>query len=278
LGGATEIVFAVVPAEMAPHIQYISWLTATSMEPAKPTPTWKPEAVISFVLFFAGNVGLNFFNSWALKKSPDDVPGLGKGGFTFPYFYTMWHMLATSCAALLLQMTCQKPKDGSLPSFGQLWEYKWQLVPIAILTYFNAGFNNASLGSIALFVNQVIKACAPAPVSFFEWLITGKLYNSTAHAVPALSPPHPCTLLTVCTVCAAQVQLQDLFARCAAHRWLRAVKREQLRRGKHRDRRRDPVPDLAGCCCAAPRPAGAAHGRRWGRSEAMRRRLLVPRH
>lgn len=95
-------------------------------------------------------------------------------------------MLATSCAALLLQMTCQKPKDGSLPSFGQLWEYKWQLVPIAILTYFNTGFNNASLGSIALFVNQVIKACAPGPTAFFEWLFTGKLYTCRIYSLIAL--------------------------------------------------------------------------------------------
>jgi drug/metabolite transporter (DMT)-like permease len=94
-----------------------------------------------------------------------------------PFFYTMWHMLASCVAAFILQCTCAKPKDGSLPSFGQLWEYKWELVPIAILTFVNNGFNNASLGAVALYVNQVIKATGPLPTSGFEYLFMGKVYT-----------------------------------------------------------------------------------------------------
>lgn len=133
--------------------------------------------MIAFSVFAVGNIGLNYFNAWALHASPIGVPGLGKGSFNFPYFYTMFHMAATAMAALLMQLTCARPPDGEMPSLRQLWNYKFQLVPISILTFFNNGFNNASLGSIALFVNQVIKAANPLPTSFFEFIFAGKVYS-----------------------------------------------------------------------------------------------------
>jgi len=129
----------------------------------------------AFSVFALGNISLNFFNSWALHAA--DVPGSGKGGFAFPFFYTMFHMAASSIAALILQCTCAKPKDGTLPSFGQLWAYKLQLFPIAIFTVLNTAFNNWSLVLVALFVNQVIKACAPAVTSALEFVFLGKTYH-----------------------------------------------------------------------------------------------------
>lgn len=133
--------------------------------------------ILALSIFAIGNIALNYFNAWALHDSEEGVPGLGKGSFNFPYFYTMFHMAATAIAALLMQCTCARPPDGEMPSFQQLWNYKTQLVPIAILTFFNTGFNNASLGSIALFVNQVIKATAPLPTSLFEYLFAGKVHS-----------------------------------------------------------------------------------------------------
>lgn len=142
---------------------------------SEPVPLWK--STTAFLVFAAGNIGLNYFNSWALHDSVDGVPGHGAGNFDVPFFYTMFHMASSAVAALILQLTCAKPKDGELPSFGQLWDYKWQLVPISILTFLNNGFNNASLGAVALFVNQVIKATGPLPTSFFEYIFMGKVYN-----------------------------------------------------------------------------------------------------
>jgi hypothetical protein len=151
--------------------------------PTEPVPVWK--SATAFTVFALGNIGLNYFNSWALSdpSDPDGVPGHGKGGFKMPFFYTMWHMLASCVAAFILQATCAKPKDGSLPSFGQIWEYKWELVPIAFLTFVNNGFNNASLGAVALYVNQVIKACGPLPTSGFEYLLMGKVYNGLIYGI-----------------------------------------------------------------------------------------------
>jgi len=136
---------------------------------------WK--TVAAFSVFLVGNVSLNYFNQWALHDSPTNFPGHGKGGFNFPFFYTMFHMAASCLAAYIMQLTCTKPKDGVLPHFGQFWAYKHVLLPISVLTLVNNGFNNASLGSVALYVNQVIKATAPLPTSFFEWVFMGKLYN-----------------------------------------------------------------------------------------------------
>jgi drug/metabolite transporter (DMT)-like permease len=132
--------------------------------------------LIAFAVFAAGNIGLNYFNSWAL--SPHDIhdtPGLGKGDFAFPFFYTMFHAASSSGAALLMQMTCTKPKDGRLPYFGQLWDWKFQLLPIACLTVIANGLNNYSLTLVPLFINQVIKACAPAGTSIFEFALLGKV-------------------------------------------------------------------------------------------------------
>jgi hypothetical protein len=134
--------------------------------------TWDKQLLVFFV-FATGNISLNYFNSWALHTTPQ--PGMGKGGFNFPFFYTMFHMAASSIAAVVLQYTCAPPKDGSRPSFAQFWKYKVQLIPIAVFTVLNTAFNNWSLVLVALFVNQVIKACAPAVTAILEYAFLGKV-------------------------------------------------------------------------------------------------------
>ena len=51
--------------------------------------------IIAVTAFTSANISLNIFNSWALHKGhwPD---------FEFPIFYTMWHMVVTALAALML--------------------------------------------------------------------------------------------------------------------------------------------------------------------------------
>ena len=112
------------------------------------TASWQQQ-LTSFAVFAAGNIGLNYFNSWALRDSPAHIPGVVRGAFHFPFFYTMWHMAASSVAALVLMCTCARPTHGTLPSFAQLWTYKYQLVPIATLTVLNNGLNNWSLSLVA---------------------------------------------------------------------------------------------------------------------------------
>ena len=140
----------------------------------------------AFGVFAAGNIGLNYFNSWALRDSPEGIPGLEKGGFGFPFLYTSFHMAASALAAVLMMATCAKPQHGGLPSAQQFWAYKHQLVPIAFLTVVNTGLNNYSLHYIALFMNQVIKACAPMPTAIFEYALLGKVYPWTIYATVML--------------------------------------------------------------------------------------------
>ena len=131
--------------------------------------------VLAFCAFAIGNVGLNYFNSWALRQA--EVPGLGKGDFNFPFFYTMFHMVASAIACALLLNCCGAAKEGAAPSFALLWEYKWQILPISICTVLGTALNNWSLTLVALFVNQVIKSCVPAVTCAFEFVWLRKIVS-----------------------------------------------------------------------------------------------------
>lgn len=162
---------------------------------------------ISFLGFASLNIGLNFYNSWALKpvsvsvQSPQlppappatppaslnvartmlyqttsEQPTNDSGpGFDLPVFYTMWHMVASVLGTCVI-MSFKKPDTG-YPSMMQLWHYKWQLLAIAVCTTANIGCNNASLTLISLFLNQVIKATGPLPTLVFSVLFEGKRYG-----------------------------------------------------------------------------------------------------
>ena len=137
---------------------------AIGEEPKPEAWDWKAQA-LAFAVFASGNIGLNYFNSWALKKTNPDG-SLASPGFVFPVFYTMWHMLVGSIASLVLLCTFTPPKEGGMPSFGQLWQYADALIPIAICTTLNVALNNVSLTIVSLFVNQVAPHVAhPDPVS-----------------------------------------------------------------------------------------------------------------
>jgi hypothetical protein len=142
---------------------------------------WK---IVVFLVWAVSNIGLNFFNSWA--ERPEDTPGLGGGGFNFPFFYTMFHMAATATFSLVSMLTCKKPPEGGLPHLQQFWDYKYQLMPIAFLTTLNYGLNNSSLALISLYINQSIKASAPLPTALFEFLLLRKVYNLAIYGTISL--------------------------------------------------------------------------------------------
>ena len=102
----------------------------------------RAQVVLAFVVFATFNIGLVEFNSAALRD--DQYPG-----FHFPIFYTMFHMLVSSLAALLIMATIAPPSTG-FPSFGQLYEYLDGLALIAACTTLNVGLNNISLTIVSL--------------------------------------------------------------------------------------------------------------------------------
>jgi hypothetical protein len=127
-------------------------MAAAAAADAKPHyPLWVQ--LLAFVAASSGNVGLNLFNSWSLRAYDGVDPSWKQPSFHFPVFYTMFHMLFSSLASLLLLATCFRPPTG-MPTPRQYWEYKHLLLPIALCTFVNNGLNNMSLTMVSLFVNQ----------------------------------------------------------------------------------------------------------------------------
>lgn len=89
------------------------------------------------------------------------------GGFTFPFVYSFFHTISSVLGSMVL-MKIRPPQTG-WPNRAQLWEYRWQILPIAACHVTNIGLNNASLVTVSLFVNQVIKSLAPFPTMIAEY-------------------------------------------------------------------------------------------------------------
>lgn len=123
---------------------------------------------IAFFFFASGNIGLNVFNQWALNRYKGPK-------FTFPVFYTMWHMIVSAIAAYIIAC-CTKPETG-MPSLSQLWAYKFGVFPIAYCTTISTWLNNESFTMVSLFLNQAIRLMGPLPTIFFSWLLAGKHYS-----------------------------------------------------------------------------------------------------
>jgi len=125
------------------------------------------QVFLAFSAYGFFNLFLNFFNKWALSD---------KGaGFTFPVFYSTWHMLMSIIGSSIL-MRVKVPATG-LPTFEQFKMYKWEALTLSICSTVNITCNNASLMKIGLFVNQVIKALSPLLSMLFSFLILKRKYS-----------------------------------------------------------------------------------------------------
>ena len=124
---------------------------------------------LSFLGFAVGNTSLNIFNQWALNRQEGPK-------FTFPVFYTMWHMLVSAVAAWLLAYFVAPPELG-MPSFRQLFDYKFCIIPIAYCTTVSNWLNNESFTELSLFLNQNIRALGPLPTVVFTWLFANRTFS-----------------------------------------------------------------------------------------------------
>merc|ERR1712070_541370 len=77
---------------------------------------------LAFILYSSLNLFLNFFNKWALSKD-----GLG---FTYPVFYSMFHMLMSVVGSWVL-LKIKTPETG-MPSWEQFQMYKWEALALSI--------------------------------------------------------------------------------------------------------------------------------------------------
>ena len=94
------------------------------------------------------------------------------GGFTFALVYSFFHTISSVLGSMVL-MKIRPPVSG-WPNRTQLWEYRWQILPIAACHVANIGLNNLSLVTVSLFVNQVIKSLAPFPTMIAEYFFFKK--------------------------------------------------------------------------------------------------------
>lgn len=124
---------------------------------------------LAFLFYSSLNLFLNFFNKWALSRD-----GLG---FTFPVFYSMFHMLMSVIGSWVL-LKIKTPETG-MPSWEQFQMYKWEALALSICSAVNIACNNASLMLIGLFVNQVVKALAPLISMCCSFLILKRRYDKT---------------------------------------------------------------------------------------------------
>lgn len=71
---------------------------------------------LALSLYAVLNLFLNFFNKWALGSSG--------AGFSFPVFYSMFHMLMSLVGSLVLMKV--RPPPTGMPSLQQFGVYKWE--------------------------------------------------------------------------------------------------------------------------------------------------------
>merc|ERR1712166_131809 len=107
-------------------------------------------AAVVLVTWLSLNIGLNFFNKEVFSE---------RVGFTFPIFFTMFHMVASFFGGAILIFGF---KAGSVTK-AHWTDYKYRIMLLSLLFVTNISCNNASLVPLSLSVNQIVKSCVPLP-------------------------------------------------------------------------------------------------------------------
>ena len=149
--------------------------------------SWRIQ-VATISVWSASNIGLNYFNKWALQQVTDTNPDVI--GFALPYFYTMFHMLCSSITALIMMISCDRPEPGGLPNLTQLWTYKFLLVPLAACTVVSMGLNSASLVTSSVGRDSISSSRNATPRSDVQ---PRSINPSTPVIKPASPPPYVST-------------------------------------------------------------------------------------
>jgi len=148
--------------------------------PGLPAPMGSYREVgATFLLYAVLNMFLNWWNSWAqppetkMFKFPFWTAWqFACGGFSFPFFYSFFHTISSVIGAAVMMKL--KPPQSGWPTFSQAWEYKYPIICIASAHVTNIALNNASLVSVSLFINQIIKSLAPFPTMIAEYFLIGE--------------------------------------------------------------------------------------------------------
>jgi len=107
-------------------------------------------ACVVLVTWLFLNIGLNFFNKEVFSE---------RVGFTFPIFFTMFHMIASFFGGAILIFGFK----AATVTRAHWTDYKYRIALLSLLFVINISCNNASLVHLSLSVNQIVKSCVPIP-------------------------------------------------------------------------------------------------------------------
>ena len=146
-------------------------------------------AALIVTLWVVLNTALNLFNKWALTPLQVElswssslirmsVAGRWAGaGFGFPLFYSMCHMIASFLGASLIFLVWPSTNTLQLKHLTS-GRTCLQLSLLSLLFAANVAANNASLMTLGLAVNQLIKSVTPLLVMILMFALEGRTYSS----------------------------------------------------------------------------------------------------
>lgn len=147
------------------------------------------KATLIATLWVVLNAALNLFNKWALtplqvelswSSSLIRMPVAGRwagAGFGFPLFYSMCHMIASFLGASLIFLVRPSTNTLQLKHLSSCRTCA-QIGLLSLVFAANVAANNASLMTLGLAVNQLIKSVAPLLVMLLTFALEGRTYSS----------------------------------------------------------------------------------------------------
>ena len=126
------------------------------------------EACVLLVAWLSVNLILNMLCKWEL--SPEEKGGLG---LSFPFFQSALDQVITLLVVGVF-LKC-KPEHNTL-SWAQFMEFKLRLLLFSVLGCTCIVMNNASLITVGLSVNQLLKCTSPLPVMLLSFIILQTKY------------------------------------------------------------------------------------------------------
>jgi len=126
---------------------------------------------IILIVWATSSIALTYFSKWVLAAEDDEKhPG---AGFTFPVFYTFVTTFAILCGCSLILLLQKKTNTIGYEQFKQSWK---GIVAVALLSIITIWASDASLMYIGVTLNQLLKACMPAPTMAFGFVFENKRF------------------------------------------------------------------------------------------------------
>ena len=129
------------------------------------------ELLTLLLLYSCLNLVFTFYNSWAVRPEGGTFPipttkyKVPNGGFPAAVFYSVFHCIMSTLGSYIVL----KIKKVREPSWAEFWDYKYGILPCALLFSLNVGLNNASLRTVSVFVNGLVKSLGPIPTMIAEF-------------------------------------------------------------------------------------------------------------